>query len=188
MSRSKSNESNSDTDKTKYEGTTIVVEMTGLDTGISSMETLRDQVTFILNQHAALREESEKDKSSSKNNSTIINATDTSEDTQDQQQNNQPVKPDLEVVILLESPGGSATDYGLASNQIWRLRKEPGIKVTICVDKVAASGGYMMACMSSPGSLYAAPFAIVGSIGVIGQTINIHKTLLDWGVEPLVFR
>ena len=46
----------------------------------------------------------------------------------------------------------------------------------------------MMACMSSPGSLYAAPFAIVGSIGVIGQTINIHKTLLDWGVEPLVFR
>ena len=46
----------------------------------------------------------------------------------------------------------------------------------------------MMACMSSPGRLYAAPFAIVGSIGVIGQTINIHKSLQNWGVQPLVFR
>ena len=73
----------------------------------------------------------------------------------------------IEVIILLESPGGSASQYGLAAQQIGRLRDEEGVKVTICVDTVAASGGYMMACMSSPGQLYAAPFAVLGSIGVI---------------------
>jgi serine protease SohB len=49
----------------------------------------------------------------------------------------------MEVIILLESPGGSASDYGLAAQQIARLRDEPGIDVTICIDKVAASGGYV---------------------------------------------
>lgn len=95
---------------------------------------------------------------------------------------------ELEIIILLESPGGSAADYGLGASHIKRLRTEPGIKVTICVDKVAASGGYMMACMATPGQLYCAPFAAIGSIGVIGQTLNIHNTLQNWGVKPLVFR
>jgi serine protease SohB len=62
------------------------------------------------------------------------------------------------------------------------------MRVTVCVDKVAASGGYMMACMASPGFLFAAPFAVVGSIGVLGQALNIHNTLLSWGVQSLVFR
>jgi len=60
--------------------------------------------------------------------------------------------------------------------------------VTVCVDTVAASGGYMMACMSSPGRLFCAPFAMVGSIGVIGQSLNIQKTLEGYGVRPYVFR
>jgi ClpP class serine protease len=50
------------------------------------------------------------------------------------------------------------------------------------------SGGYMIACTSSPGRLYAAPFAVLGSIGVVGQTVNIQKTLEGFGVQPLVFR
>ncbi|EEC48617.1 predicted protein, partial [Phaeodactylum tricornutum CCAP 1055/1] len=74
------------------------------------------------------------------------------------------------------------------AQQLVRLRNEPGLTVTIVVDKVAASGGYMIACTASPGRLFAAPFAVVGSIGVIGQTFNIHKTLEGWGVRPLVFR
>ncbi len=45
-----------------------------------------------------------------------------------------------------------------------------------------------MACTATPGRLYVAPFAVVGSIGVIGQSINIHKVLEGWGVTPLVFR
>lgn len=94
---------------------------------------------------------------------------------------------DLEVLVLVESPGGSAADFGLAARQLLRLRSA-GILLTVCVDKVAASGGYMVACTSSPGRLYAAPFAVVGSIGVIGQTVNIHKVLEGWGVTPLVFR
>ena len=46
----------------------------------------------------------------------------------------------------------------------------------------------MIACTSSPGRLYAAPFAVLGSIGVLGQTLNIQKTLEGWGLQPLVFR
>lgn len=94
----------------------------------------------------------------------------------------------LEIIVLLESPGGAVSSYGLASSHLHRLRSTPGIKLTICIDTVAASGGYMMACMASPGQLFCAPFAMVGSIGVIGQTLNIQKTLEKYGVRPYVFR
>ncbi|KAL3791013.1 hypothetical protein HJC23_003002 [Cyclotella cryptica] len=94
----------------------------------------------------------------------------------------------LEIIILLESPGGAVSSYGLASSHLQRLRSTPGVKLTICIDTVAASGGYMMACMASPGQLYCAPFAMVGSIGVIGQSLNVQKTLEKYGVRPYVFR
>jgi serine protease SohB len=79
-----------------------------------------------------------------------------------------------EILIRLESPGGMVHEYGLASSQIERIKRK-GIPLTICVDRVAASGGYMMACLAD--KLLAAPFAIVGSIGVIAQLPNFHKLL-----------
>lgn len=79
-----------------------------------------------------------------------------------------------EVVLLLESPGGVVHGYGLAASQLARIR-EAGVALTICVDKVAASGGYMMACLAN--RLLAAPFAIVGSIGVVAQIPNFHRLL-----------
>lgn len=79
-----------------------------------------------------------------------------------------------EVLIRLESPGGMVHEYGLASSQIERIKRK-GIPLTICVDRVAASGGYMMACLAD--KLLAAPFAIVGSIGVIAQLPNFHRLL-----------
>ncbi|WP_299178486.1 protease SohB [uncultured Neptuniibacter sp.] len=79
-----------------------------------------------------------------------------------------------EVVIRLESPGGMVHEYGLASSQIERIKRKE-IPLTICVDRVAASGGYMMACLAD--KLLAAPFAIVGSIGVIAQLPNFHRLL-----------
>lgn len=79
-----------------------------------------------------------------------------------------------EVVVKVESPGGMVHSYGLAAAQLLRLR-ERGLTLTICVDKVAASGGYMMACTGS--RILAAPFAIVGSIGVIAQVPNFHRLL-----------
>ncbi len=79
-----------------------------------------------------------------------------------------------EVVVKLESGGGLVTSYGLAASQLARL-KQAGVRLTICVDKVAASGGYMMACVAD--QILAAPFAIVGSIGVIAQIPNFHKIL-----------
>lgn len=81
---------------------------------------------------------------------------------------------DDEVVVRLESPGGMVHAYGLASSQLMRI-KDKKIPLTICVDKVAASGGYMMACLAD--RLIAAPFAIIGSIGVLVQLPNFHRVL-----------
>ncbi len=89
-------------------------------------------------------------------------------------------KPSDEVVVKIESPGGSAHCYGFGASQILRV-KEHNIPVTICVDKVAASGGYMMACVGD--KLISAPFAIVGSIGVVAQMLNINKILTKNDVE-----
>lgn len=89
-------------------------------------------------------------------------------------------KEDDEVLIKLESPGGVVHGYGLASSQIARL-KQKGIKVTISVDKVAASGGYMMACVAD--KIISAPFAIVGSIGVVAEMPNINKLLKKHDIE-----
>ncbi|WP_330221494.1 protease SohB [Marinomonas phaeophyticola] len=79
-----------------------------------------------------------------------------------------------EVVIRLESGGGMVHAYGLASSQLMRI-KEANIPLTVCVDKVAASGGYMMACVAD--KIVAAPFAVLGSIGVVAQVPNIHRLL-----------
>lgn len=79
-----------------------------------------------------------------------------------------------EVLIRLESTGGTFDGYGLAAAQLMRL-KSHGVNLTIAVDRVAASGGYMMACTAN--RIIAAPFAIVGSIGVIAQVPNLHRVL-----------
>ncbi|OTG83587.1 protease SohB [Acinetobacter sp. ANC 4648] len=84
------------------------------------------------------------------------------------------------VVVRLESPGGMVHGYGLAAAQLVRLR-DAGFHLTICVDKVAASGGYMMACIAS--EIISAPFAIVGSIGVVAQVPNFNRLLKEHHVD-----
>ncbi|ENV34015.1 protease SohB [Acinetobacter gerneri] len=84
------------------------------------------------------------------------------------------------VVLRLESPGGMVHGYGLAAAQLVRLR-EAGFNLTICVDKVAASGGYMMACIAN--EIVSAPFAIVGSIGVVAQVPNFNRLLKEHHVD-----
>ncbi|PJD96893.1 MAG: protease SohB [Legionella sp.] len=83
-------------------------------------------------------------------------------------------KPEDEVIIRLESPGGSVNGYGLAAAQLQRIR-DKNIPLTVCIDKVAASGGYLMACVAN--KIIAAPFAIIGSIGVVAQMPNFHRWL-----------
>jgi len=83
-------------------------------------------------------------------------------------------KPQDEVLLRLESPGGVVHGYGLAASQLQRLR-ERQIPLTVAVDKVAASGGYMMACVAN--NIVAAPFAIIGSIGVVAQIPNFNRLL-----------
>ncbi len=85
-----------------------------------------------------------------------------------------------EVVVLLESPGGMVHAYGLAAAQLARFR-EAGLKLTVCVDKIAASGGYMMAATAD--HIVAAPFAVLGSIGVLAQIPNLHRLLKKHDVD-----
>ncbi|MFZ7109523.1 protease SohB [Avibacterium avium] len=89
-------------------------------------------------------------------------------------------KPEDEVLVRLESPGGVVHGYGLAASQLARL-KQHQIKLTVAVDKVAASGGYMMACVAD--KIIAAPFAIIGSVGVVAQVPNIHRLLKKHDVD-----
>ena len=79
-----------------------------------------------------------------------------------------------EVILRLASPGGTVTGYGLAASQLARL-KSAKIKLTVAVDQVAASGGYMMACVAD--EIIAAPFAILGSIGVVTTIPNVNRLL-----------
>ncbi len=79
-----------------------------------------------------------------------------------------------EVMVKVESPGGLVHGYGLAASQLQRIR-DAGVPLTIAVDKVAASGGYMMACVAD--RIVAAPFAVIGSIGVLAQLPNFHRLL-----------
>ena len=85
-----------------------------------------------------------------------------------------------EVLVRLESGGGVVHGYGLAASQLQRI-KEKGLKLTIAVDKVAASGGYMMACVAD--KLLASQFAYIGSIGVLAQLPNFNKLLKKNDIE-----
>ncbi len=85
-----------------------------------------------------------------------------------------------EVVVCLENAGGLVHEHGFASSQLLRI-KQKGIPLTVAVDKVAASGGYMMACVAD--KIIAAPFAIVGSIGVLAQLPNFNRLLDKHGVD-----
>lgn len=88
--------------------------------------------------------------------------------------------PEDEVVVCLESGGGMVHEYGLAASQLLRIR-ERNIPLTVCVDKVAASGGYMMAVVAN--HIVAAPFAVIGSIGVIAQLPNFNRLLKKHDVD-----
>nr|WP_218572825.1 protease SohB [Pseudomonas sp. R-28-1W-6] len=88
--------------------------------------------------------------------------------------------PQDEVVLRLESGGGMVHGYGLAASQLARIR-QAGVPLTVCVDKVAASGGYMMACIGD--KVLSAPFAILGSIGVVAQLPNVHRLLKKHDID-----
>lgn len=89
-------------------------------------------------------------------------------------------RPEDEVVVRLESPGGGVPHYGLAAAQLVRL-KNKNVKLTVCVDRVAASGGYMMACVAD--KIVAAPFSAIGSIGVVAQVPNVNRLLKKHDVD-----
>ena len=90
------------------------------------------------------------------------------------------VTPDDEVIVRLENHGGLVHEHGLAASQLARIR-DRDVPLIVCVDKVAASGGYLMACVAS--MVCAAPFAILGSIGVLAQIPNFNRFLDSHGVD-----
>ncbi len=85
-----------------------------------------------------------------------------------------------EVLVKIDSAGGYMHTYGLAASQLARIR-QAGLKLTTSVDKVAASGGYMMACVAD--RIIAAPFAVVGSIGVVAGVPNFNRWLEDKNID-----
>ena len=89
-------------------------------------------------------------------------------------------KDEDEVVLRLDSAGGMVHGYGLGASQLARIRSK-GVKLTVAVDKIAASGGYMMAAVAD--RILAAPFAVVGSIGVVAQIPNVHRLLKKYDVD-----
>jgi len=88
--------------------------------------------------------------------------------------------PKDEVVLRLDSAGGVVHGYGLAAAQLMRIRAQK-IPLIVCIDKIAASGGYLMACVAN--KILSAPFAIIGSIGVIVQLPNFHRLLKDKHID-----
>ena len=142
------------TTTTDFDKTVVVVDMRAGPSGEFDLLHLSDVITFILSQHR-------------QGAFGTINGT----------------SKELEVVLLVESPGGAVAHFGLAAAQIGRLRNEEGIHSTIIADKIIASGGYMVACQAN--KLIAAPFAIVGSIGVIRESYSINKLLQNYGIEPV---
>lgn len=90
------------------------------------------------------------------------------------------LRPEDEVVVRLESAGGYVHSYGHATAQLQRLR-DKNVSLTVCVDRVAASGGYMMACTAS--KLLVAPFAVLGSIGVVAEVPNVNRLLKKHDVD-----
>ena len=89
-------------------------------------------------------------------------------------------RPEDEVLVRLENAGGLVHEHGLAASQLLRVR-DRGIPLTVSVDKIAASGGYMMACVAD--RIVAAPFAVLGSIGVLAQMPNFHRLLDSHGID-----
>jgi serine protease SohB len=89
-----------------------------------------------------------------------------------------------ELLVRVESPGGLVHGYGLAASQLQRIR-DADVPLTIAVDKVAASGGYMMACVAN--RIIAAPFAVIGSIGVLAQLPNFHRLLKKHDIDFELF-
>lgn len=85
-----------------------------------------------------------------------------------------------EVLLRLESGGGMVNSYGLAASQLARIR-QAGIPLTVCIDKIAASGGYMMACIAN--KIISSPFAVLGSIGVVAQLPNLHRLLKKYDID-----
>jgi len=85
-----------------------------------------------------------------------------------------------EVVMRLENPGGAVHEHGLAASQLLRI-KDHGVPLTVIVDKVAASGGYLMACIAD--RIIAAQFSVIGSIGVIAQLPNFNRALESRGID-----
>mmetsp|Transcript_15718 Transcript_15718/g.32178 ORF Transcript_15718/g.32178 Transcript_15718/m.32178 type:complete len:779 (-) Transcript_15718:254-2590(-) len=93
--------------------------------------------------------------------------------------------PNPEVVLLVQSPGGEVTSFAFAAAQVARLRNA-GWNVTVCVDRIAASGGYMIASQAT--QILASPFAMVGSVGVITETLNFYEILKQHGIQSLVLK
>ncbi|GKZ00837.1 hypothetical protein MPSEU_001035400 [Mayamaea pseudoterrestris] len=179
--------------KSVYSKTVIVVDLNTMDGGKGTdsfdLKSMADIVSFLLEQHR-----SGAFGTTRVANELIVNGgDDASDDTNGKKNKNKKrndetiVRPaDLEIILLITSPGGSVSSFGLAAAHVQRLAREPNVQLTACVDSCAASGGYMIA--SQAHKLVAAEFASIGSVGVIMEGLNFYDLVKRYGVKPLVIK
>lgn len=86
----------------------------------------------------------------------------------------------LAVVVRVNSPGGSVSASDTLYEELRRFRQRSKKPVIASVQDVGASGAYYVACAAD--TIVVQPTSVVGSIGVIFQTINVSGTMSRIGV------
>ncbi|HWR47483.1 MAG TPA: S49 family peptidase [Pseudonocardiaceae bacterium] len=89
------------------------------------------------------------------------------------------------VALLINSPGGSATQSALVADRIRGLADHKRVPVLAFCEDVAASGGYWLACAAD--EIVAHPTSLVGSIGVVSHGFGLHGLLERFGVERRLY-
>lgn len=85
------------------------------------------------------------------------------------------------VALMINSPGGSATQSALVADRIRGLAAEHDVPVLAFCEDVAASGGYWLACAAD--EIYAHPTSLVGSIGVVSGGFGLTGLIERHGIE-----
>lgn len=83
------------------------------------------------------------------------------------------------LVLRINSPGGTVTASDGMYEILRRFRKDTGKPVVASIQEVGASGAYYLSCGAD--EIYAQPTSIVGSIGVIFESLEFSGTLSKIG-------
>jgi protease-4 len=85
------------------------------------------------------------------------------------------------LIVRINSPGGTVTASDILYEQIRRFKKESSVPVIAEVVDMAASGAYYAALAAD--EIVAHPTSVVGSVGVIMQSVSLSGLMQKIGVR-----